>query len=219
MIKKDQYIEQVRRRLCGGEPVGDLASRYHPLIVEKEIDSAYESLLQSVFGQNIKGGNFAILDPYTKPFTVEIQYDSGREEYYSLLPKPVIVLNSPLNGGNFGIRIISPIKDQTVQFVPIDNNADVVYGVLEVGIISGIPTYYVEGNSVRYNFRAKNYVEGDKVLMKIIPTFSSLGRDEYVTMPEYMTKSGMLSVSDLVYQRLVGMPPEKMTNNNDPKQV
>ena len=220
MLKKEQYIEQLQRRLCGGEPTEELASRYHPMIIEKEVDSVYESVLQSLFNQNIKGGNFAVLDAYTRTFTgVPIQYDTVQGCYYSELPKPVIVLNSPVTGtGNYGVRTISPEKAKSSAFVPIDNNADVVFDVLEVNMISLDPTYYVEGIRVIYNFHGANFKEGDTLLMKIVPTFSFLADDDYVTMPEIMTKSGMLTVGDEVFRRMVGMPAEKLDNSNNPTQ-
>jgi hypothetical protein len=223
LIKKNQYIEIVQRRCCGGEPTADLISRYHPKIIEKEIDQVYESLLQSLFVQNIKGGNFAVLDAYAHPYPnannpspVLIKKDIYRNEFYCDLPAPVIALNSPGNGtGNYGIRIISPTKDQSVQFIPIDNNADVVFSQLEVSIVCTIPSYYVEGSRVFFNFRGQSYEEGDALLFKIVPTFSSLSDNDYVTMPQFMTKSGMLEVTDMVVERLTGMKPEKVTNDNN----
>lgn len=224
MIKKNQYIETIQRRCCGGEPTADLLSRYHPKLIEKEVDQVYESLLQSLFIQNIKGGNFAVLDAYTHPYPnanhpspVLIKKDIYRNEFYCDLPAPVIALNSPGNGtGNYGIRIICPVESQAVQFIPIDNNADVIFNELEVSMICTIPSYYVEGNRVFFNFRGQPYEEGDALLFKIVPTFSSLSDNDYVTMPQFMTKNGMLEVADLVFERLTGMPAEKMTNNNNP---
>lgn len=227
MLQKQQYIEQLQRRLCGGEPVEELASRYHPMIIEKEVDSVYESILQSVFNQNIKGGNYAVLDAYTRTFSgVPIKFDADQNIYYSMLPKPVIVLNSPTNGtGNYGIRFIKADAPKRtdfmtkgnstgIYFVPIDNNADVVFDELEVNTISLDPTYYVEGMRVPYNFHGMPFKEGDLVTMSIIPTFSFLNDEDYVTMPEIMTKGGMLTVADEVYRRMVGMPPEKVDNDN-----
>jgi hypothetical protein len=216
LIKKNQYIETIQRRCCGGEPTADLISRYHPKIIEKEVDQVYESLLQSLFVQNIKGNNFAVLDPYTRGYEAPILFDSARNEFYSNIPKPVIALNSPGNGtGNYGVRVICPKKDQSVQFIPIDNGADVVFSQLEVSIICTIPSYYIEGNQSRFNFRGQPYEEGDDLLFKIVPTFSSLSDNDYVTMPQFMTKNGMLEVADMVFERLTGMPKEKMTNDNN----
>lgn len=229
MLKKEQFIEQLQRRLCGGEPTDELYSRFHPMIIEKEVDSVYESVLQSVFNQNIKGGNYAVLDAYTRNFSgVLIEFDPIQNIYYSTLPKPVVVLNSPTNGtGNYGIRFIKAeapkITDVNtkgagggVYFVPIDNNADVVFNELEVNKISLDPTYYVEGMRIPYNFHGYDFKEGDTVTMSIVPTFSFLADDDYITMPEIMTKNGMLTVADEVYRRMIGMPPEKLDNSNNP---
>lgn len=221
MLKKEQYIEQLRHRLCGGDPTTDTMGRFHPLIVEKEVDAVYESLLQSLFSQNIKGGNYSVLDAYTRTFpskqyptAVPVLYDTYRDEYYSELPKPVIVLNSPGDGsGNYGIRLISLTKGQANAFIPIDNNASTVFSGLEVNTVNAIPTYYVEENKVYYNFTGLNVPE--EVLMKIVPTFSFLADDDFVTMPEVMTKNGMLTVGDLVFERFMGEQPEKMTNDNN----
>jgi hypothetical protein len=216
LIKKNQYIETIQRRCCGGEPTADLISRYHPKIIEKEVDQVYESLLQSLFVQNIKGNNFAVLDPYTRGYEAPILFDSARNEFYSDLPKPVIALNSPGNGtGNYGVRMISTTKGQSSQFIPIDNGADDIFDELEVSIICTDPSYYVEGNSVYFNFRGQSFEEGDSLLFKIVPTFSSLEDNDYVTIPQFMTKNGMLEVADMVFERLTGMPKEKMTNDNN----
>lgn len=222
MLRKEQYIEQLRQRLCGGDPTADMMGRFHPLIVEKEVDVAYESLLQSLFSQNIKGGNYSALDAYTRTFPskqypdpVYVLKDEIRNEYYAELPKPVIVLNSVNEGsGNYGIRLVSLVQGQASAFIPIDNNALTVFSGLEVNRINTIPTYYVEGNKVFFNFTDLNAPK--EVLMKIVPTFSFLDDDDFVTMPEFMTKAGMLSVSDMVYERMISEPPEKMTNDNNP---
>jgi len=122
MIQKKQYTEQVIHRLTGGDPNAAQLSRFHPNMVDKEIDAAYESILNSLFHNNVRGSDYSLFDAYTKwyyaPKDFVVEEDTIRKEKYIELPVPPIVINP----GNLGIRIVCPREDQTSQFAPIENN-------------------------------------------------------------------------------------------------
>lgn len=213
MITKGQFTEQVIHRLCGGDPSAEQLNRFHPNIVDKEIDMAYESILNGLFHNNVRGADFSLFDAYTKtyisPRDFVLEFDDDRQEYFFTLPVPPIVINP----GNLGIRMICPREDQSDQFAPIDNNALVVFNELEVGSISETSTYYMEGQKAYLNFLG-GYTS--KMLIKMVPTYSYLEDDDMISIPEMMTKSGMITVEDMVVQRLLGMPPTDLRNDNNP---
>jgi hypothetical protein len=210
MLTKVEYRESVLYQLAGGIPVADLLGRYSPMLVDRVIGEAYDSLLANAYRQasSSKGiSDLAMLDSYTKAFTnVSVSYDEDREEYYSELPAPIIILPDGI-----GVRLISWMKDQATQFIPITNNALGVFDELEVSKTSTLPTFYQEANKVWYNFQGQPL---SAVLMKLVPSYFYLNDDDYVGDPQVVGKGGFLTVTDVVRQKLLTMPPEDTANDN-----
>lgn len=211
MITKRELIEKIQDALAGGEMVADLQSKFHPEIIASHIAEAYDFLLVNAYRQasaSVKGKDSSMLDNYTKTFPfVPVQYDSIRDEYFVDLPVPVIVLPD-----NDGIRMVSYQKDQTKQLVPISNNANFVFSELECGQISEQGTYYVETKKIFTQFVG---IPPTHVLLKLVVSFDDLEDDDYIGEPNLVTKSGVLTIYDLVIGRLANKPPEKVVNDNN----
>lgn len=214
MLTKVEYRESVLYQLAGGIPVADLLGRYSPMLVDRVIGECYDALLANAYRQSsaAKGtSDLAMLDAYTKAFpNVSVLYDTEREEYYSALPAPIIILPEGM-----GIRFISWMKDQATQFIPITNNALSVFDELEVSKTSTLPTYYIEANTVYFNFLGEPL---SNVLMKLVPSYFYLNDEDYVGDPQIVGKVGFVTVTDMVRQKLLTMPPEDTANDNVERQ-
>lgn len=213
MPKKKEIVEIICHTLNGGDSVDDTQSRFHPAMVEENIGDIYKNLISSLVTSSMLGKNDNFqLDFYTKTFTdVPVAYDEERCEYYSELPCQIIDL--PFQKG---VRFISPVQDQSSQFVPRSNNSSVVFDALEVGMVEQLPKYYYENGKVYYKFSGTTYPE---VLMKLCPTFFDLDDDDEVAMPAILTKNGVVTLHDLVVNRMRGMAPEDLVNDSNPVQV
>ena len=211
MITKAEIISKISDLASGGDSEPDYRSRYHPSDIEAICDEVYTNLIRSTYNPE----NDEELDVFGKPFlNVPVLFDEARNEFYSDLPCQVVQIPE-----NSGIRLISPMQDQTVQICPIDNNGQFIFSKLESQMFSGVPTYYYEksgtgsGYKLFYDFRGENY---PKLLMKLVSTFESLKYDDEVYEPSLLTKRGLLTMTDIVLQRLRQQPTESMSNDNNP---
>lgn len=211
MITKRELIEKIQDALAGGEMVADLQSRYHPDIIASHVAEAYDFLLVNGYRQSsasVRGKDHSMLDNYTKTFpAVPVEYDSEREENFVDLPVPVVVLPD-----NDGIRMVAYQKDQTKQLAPISNNANFVFSELECGIISEQGTYYVETNRIYTQFVG---IPPKNVLLKLVVSFDDLEDNDYIDEPNLVTKSGVLTIYDIVMGRLSNKSPEKVVDDNN----
>ena len=107
------------------------------------------------------------------------------------------------------------MKDQATQFIPITNNALSVFDELEVSKTSTLPTYYIEANTVYFNFLGEPL---SNVLMKLVPSYFYLNDEDYVGDPQIVGKGGFVTVTDMVRQKLLTMPPEDTANDNVERQ-
>jgi len=213
MPKKIEILETILHSLNGGDSVADTQSRYHPSIVGEAIADIYGQLLTTnvTKAMSAPSDSFA-LDNYTKTFTsVPVEYDNVRCEYFSDLPAEIVSL--PFQSG---VRFISPIHDQSYQFLPRSNNSVGMFSELEVSQTENMPRFYVENGRVYYEFHGDEF---KKVLMKLVPTFTGLEDFDEVEMPGIMGREGYFSLHDLVVRRFLSMPPEDLSNDTNPKQI
>lgn len=215
MIKKIEIVEKIQSALNGGDDVSDGLSRYHPSDIEANVDEVYADILQNMYSQNMRskmGFDPMLLDDYTRTYNnIPVQYDEVRCEFYSQLP--VTTVSLPFNSS---VRFISPQQEQKLQFSPVSNNASVVFSELEVDKVDNVPSFYMESNRVYYSFPVHDY---KKVLMKLVPSFSSLLDDDLIPEPSIVGQRGLITIYDIVVARFRNMLPEDLMNDNNSKQV
>lgn len=211
MPKKIEILEKILHVLNGGDSMADQAAVYHPAMVAEMIGESYENIIAAnLASPQSKTDNFR-LDNFTKAYTpVPVQYDVLRMEYYSTLPVEILSLPSQK-----GVRFISPVHDQSYQYIPRSNNASVVYSALEVSEVDDTPKYYVEDGKVFYAFPG---VVPTEVLMKLCPAFTALGDNDEIELPTISTRQGLITIYDDVVRRFRTMPPQDLTNNANPVQ-
>jgi hypothetical protein len=176
MLKKD-IIEICRDRLSAG--VADKKIQIHDAVLEAEIELVYNAVIHALCLQAIHFRDVSQLDHYIKRYdNVAVVCDTVTEEYYSILPSPIIQLPNQM-----GIRSISPLKDKKINFIFRENGENEVMEALEFAMINQIPTYYVEHEKVFYDDRMTVELAGQGVKMKLIVPFSSWDDDDVLTLP------------------------------------
>jgi hypothetical protein len=209
MPKKIEILEKILHILNGGDAVSDQQAAFHPAMVAEMIGESYENIIASnLASPSARTDNFRI-DNYTKTYTaVPVGYDNERQEHFSTLPVEILAL--PFQQG---VRFISPIHDQSYQYIPRSNNASAVYSELEVAEVDNVPKFYLENGMIFYKFYG---LVPEKVLMKLCPAFVSLDDFDEIEMPTITTREGLITINDDVVRRFRTMPPQDLANNANP---
>jgi hypothetical protein len=205
-MTKRQLIDLLKHRLAGGDCPQEIKGKYHPRIIEKHIEIVQNYLMKTVaYREAEKENDWGLLDSYTKTFVpVDVEWNDTRKEFYSKLP--VAVVDLPRNRG---IRFISDQENQAVQYLYRDNNSVDIFSNLDIDRVSTKPRWYREKDLIYFSRQLMPTTTA--VLMKVIPTFSSLDDNDEAPVPSAYAKS----IFDLVFQSMMGMPPEKMSNDNN----
>jgi len=205
-MTKQNLIDLIQHRLSGGDTPQELKGKYHPRIIEKHCELALNYLVNTIaYKEAQRNMDWGVLDAYAKTYTdVEVLTDEIRNEKYSVLPSKYVALPK-----NRGIRMVAPIQGQDKPFVYRDNNTKWLYSSLDVNTVSADVRFYVEGEKIFYSEHIPNVITA--VLIKMIVPFSDLGANDEVVIPQGFGKV----VVDLVLQSMMGMPMEKVSNNNN----
>lgn len=204
-MKKIEIIDVLKHNLAGGDCPQELIGKYHPEILSKHIEMAWNYLIKTVaYREAEQLDDWGLLDAFTKTYVpVEVKFDEVRNERYSNLPVSIVDLPR-----NRGIRFISDIHNQSNQYLYRDNNSVDIYSNLDVSKVIPTPRYYREGDKVFYSGLSSLI---PNVLQKLIPNFSSLDDDDEVPIPSAYNKL----IFDLVYQQMMNLRPEKLSNDNN----
>lgn len=202
----------VQDRLSGGDTTADVKGRYHPEMIAKNLEAAYNDLIfqtaAAALDPKEKSVNFSQLDAFAQIFRdITVDDDVDRSVKYSVLPFAPVKLPEEL-----GIRLISPEDDPSNPFAHVDNNSQAIFGSLDVGTIDTVPTYSMEkvsGNEYRVYYD-DNIGSTTEVTMLLILPFSYY--DDFDDLP--MPAGQDLAIIDAVVERLVSKPQEDIINDN-----
>jgi hypothetical protein len=186
----------------------DKEKQYHPLVVEKWLSTAFNTVLYNLCLAGIRHSDYAQLDPFIFPYKVGVICDTERNEYYSKLPVSVVALPE-----NRGIYRISPVKDQKFQFIFRENGTSDIYDSLEYSMIRKKPTFYIENSKIFYDNKMTKELADAGVLMKLIPTFDDIDDDEDIPLPGGKDND----ILKLIISELAGKKGEDMRSNSKPE--
>jgi len=200
-MTKDQLIYLVMTSLNSDDVPAKKKGTIHRGDIERHLELAYSDICREVYNNAVYYRDYGPLDSMTKPFSdVSVVLDTSRGERYSILP----VMPVPLPN-NAGIRMIHSQCDQhlTIYYRP-NNNINTI-DELDVFVTGDdLFTYYVEGNRVWYDG-----FEGDKVSMKIVPSFSQYDDDDVVPLVGGYEGRAF----DMVMQRILGKGDQPEVTN------
>jgi hypothetical protein len=195
-MNKGSWTELIISHVAGGAVPSDLDSRYHPLTIGKLFDVVYESLIYQVSANQIMYRDYGQLDAYTKAFKdVPILHDADRDEYYSIIPSPII--NLPLNRG---IRLISPMQDQKNRFWYSENNSVDVWSELESQQVMGYVSFYVEGDRVYYREMKDQFLNFGLLFKNVVP-LSEFDDEDELGIPAQKSMEIFAMITEMLMKR------------------
>ena len=207
---KIQHIDLILDYLSGGDAPASVRGRYHKKIIEKHIEVVYNAIIAEETKKAAITKSWSDLDAFTKAYEVDVNYENGREEYYSNLPAKVMQLSK-----NRGVRKIYPKKDQRYSFIYRNNNTIDIFSELEVDKIEERPRYYIESQKVYYDYIGPE-MAAEGVGMKLVVPFSEFDDNDEVALPN--GKDNL--IFDMVIARLIQKTEEtKFNDNNIDKQT
>jgi len=109
------------------------------------------------------------------PKVLPILFDTQRQRNYVQLPYSILGMSK-----NMGLVQVSLVQEEEGSFVAVQNGMLSVYSSLEAGGGAGRYVYWLEGG--RIYFKSTPPYATD-ILIKAIPSFSSLGMDEEIPQP------------------------------------
>lgn len=216
-MTKNQLIDLVRDNLASDTP-RELKAIYHPKIVEKYLEMAFDSLYSTGDTQREQlaseyGLSNWIYDSMTKVYSLPVNYDSTRDKYYSDIPVGIMSVNN-----NSGVRMVYPIKSELSAFLPRRQADNFLLGDLEVNSIGGFVYYILEGQKLWYSgdtqLVCRLHKEPQNVLAKLAVKFSVLEPTDEITIPDGKNDDIFQSVWN--FMRL--KKPEDLTNDTTPNQ-
>lgn len=177
----------------------DMEGKYHRNIVAINLEITLNDLYKDIFYKNVSD-----LDHWARTFeNVAVQYDSTRDLYYSTLPRSIVQLPE-----RRGIRRISPMQSPEITFKPMGDNQKSMFMNLDVAEFGTDCWFSFDSDRVEYYNLPPDVTD---VLMKLLIPFS-----EHADTDEFTIPSGFNDyVIETVVGKLLGMPPEKDSNNNN----
>lgn len=203
-MRKDQFIELVKISLSGGTPPQEYQGKFHNVVIEKHIEMAFNEVVSNIQDPSIID-QFCVIH---RNVPVLIDEDLGLK--YSDLPSSV------LNTVYFrGLRLISPMKDQTNVFFIRKNNSTPVMNRLQSNDAVYSNTARLEGPKRVYYDRISGSI--DEVLIKMVSTFSEIASDDDIEMPG--GKDGIVFRMVMEAMSVQMQTPENMRNDNNPNSI
>lgn len=203
-MRKDEFIELIKISLSGGTPPQEYEGKFHNVVIEKHIEMAFNEVVSAIQDPSVID-QFCIIHR-----NVPVLFDEELDLKYSDLPASV------LNTIHFrGIRLISPMKDQENAFFIRKNNSTSVMNRLQSNTAVRSNTARLEGPKRVYYDRIAQGI--DKVLIKMVTTFSEIASDDDIEMPG--GKDSAVFQMVLQNMQMQMQTPENMRNDNNPNSI
>jgi len=188
-MTKEQLIELVGKAL---------PTKQHPAMIGAAIGRAFNQILYSTFRKDLSN-----LDLYTRPYDTTIEYDSSRDVYYSNIPAPIVQLPVPGDG----IRMITPVKEKGVHFVPMKDHAMRMFDVFTE--VSSFVGWAIRNQRVEY----ESGLQGMQITKHLVIPFDMYEDEDEI----YLPVGADMEIIGLAAQILTGMRPEKKTIDSTEK--
>lgn len=141
-MKKIQLVEMIQDFLTGGDAPSDMQSQYHPEIIKKYLENAFNQAVYQTWLNSKKFSDFSQLDAWSKVYECDVESQSGTDAMVFLPFAPVQLPN------NMGIRQVCDHDDNTNVFAYLEATANVVFAELEVSTLDETPTFRLEQNNI-----------------------------------------------------------------------
>jgi hypothetical protein len=203
--------QQVIRRISGGDQPAD--SQLDQREVIKLVVQAMGEKIKENFFENYKLGDPGYDGMYIATYKEQnVLYDSGRGEYYSVIPSNYVALP---NGR--GILQVSPMRSPRKAFKIRKAGNVAIYDNLPAGNLQGNLGVYPEGLKLFYTGEVKKAgIIGNKtVIIKIVSGGpDAIGDND----PLPIDQAAELAVVERALQFLQAQVPQDKLNNNNPQE-
>jgi hypothetical protein len=141
-MKKIHLIEAVIDHLTGGDATADTQGQYHPLMITKHIELAFNQVVFQVWLNSKKFSDYSQLDAWSKTYQISVLNQVGAKAH-AFLPYPPMQLPN-----NMGIRQINDHDNTSVVFAYLEATANAIFSELEVSQVDTTPTFRIEQNNL-----------------------------------------------------------------------
>lgn len=142
-MKKINLVELVSDYLASEMPE-DMISQYHPEIIKKFLESAYNQAVYMTWLNGKKFSDYSQLDAWTRTYSLQLYNPIvvGTIVNGNLrLPYPPMQLPN-----NMGIRQVAMTANENIAFAYLDNSAVAIFSELDVMSIDPTPYFRLEQN-------------------------------------------------------------------------
>jgi hypothetical protein len=170
-MTKRQWVQLIIHNLSGGNSPDDLQGEYHPRIIEKYFELAFnDSILdqEDMYGK-IKGWK---VEPLIHSYCYTVTCNEKRSISYIELKKSMPALR---NGSE--IIMIQPVKGEGYPFTKLVTVSSQAYNDMGTAEVTGETLYWREGMNIYFKNINAGYKE---VLVKQICSVSEYGDDQSV---------------------------------------
>jgi hypothetical protein len=178
-MTKTQLIFTIMEGIRGSAATEDSGKFVHPQDVAYQIEMAYDTAVINFYSDTARIRNYD-LDYFAKPYTLTIKEDKNADILYVELPAQPIGLPR-----GQGIRSVRP-KNSYAQLVPTSESEWMSIRYLEAACCSPWPFCYPDIYNKRIVVQSNRpeYKLMDELIVKIIPKFSSFGKDDEIYSPD-----------------------------------
>lgn len=208
-MRKIELVNLVLDYLAGGDAPDDVRGKYHPEIITKRVEAAYNDLIYEIAIAAKRFSDYSQFDIFTQAHILAVTLDGGDNTIGEAdLPFPIIQLPD-----NMGIREITYTDDEASAFAYLENNASTVFKELDVMIVDSRPYFFIEKDDTANNlyklYMRKLAGSPSEIKAKLVMPLTEF--DDYDRVPLPAGKD--LRIVELVIQGLRTKPQEDVIND------
>jgi hypothetical protein len=200
-MRKDEYIELVQELATGGDVTDDQKAKFHPSVVEKYIDAAFQSLVGEYISVSEVDRDFNWLDELCRWYSVDLSIDC--DILVGTLPIDLVPLQNYR-----AVRYFGGDKGMNTPFNPVSAGiATSLFNSMDVSFVDKDPYFTIKGRAVT----VANW-QGEKAYLFGLPKFSSLEDYDEVIFPKGNEVAMWTVVSQKILQK--GQVPSEKYNDS-----
>jgi hypothetical protein len=176
-MNKKELIALISERLTGGDTTSASRGKYHPVVIEKTIEVAYNDIIRLTVDQAIKENKLFNTDHLVKSYYYKPVIDIKRNQWYI---ESGFSLDSKL------IRQISQPRNRQANFALISNVSEFMWDELDVTKVDFTIGAMVETKRIYFDdlFHPQFFGEEiGEIMVKMVPNFDGLSNEDDVNVP------------------------------------
>jgi hypothetical protein len=205
-MTKAELRQLIIEKLSGGDTATASRSKYHPVVVDKTIEAAYNDIVRAMTDSSKKNRTNVDMDNLVKPFYFTPQLDERRGQYYvesSFSPDKVLV------------RQVSQPMNRVNSFAFVSTTSEPMWDELEATKVDFTVGVMIENKRLYFDslFQPNIYKNQiGEILVKMIPTYDGLSDTDDVDV-------SLQLILDAVFKFWQEQRPDDQVNDNNTEQV